>query len=280
MGRKIMIKKLFAVFALFVVGFLLTATEARADLSITPIRVVFEAHDHSAAVELLNLTDHRNTYRFGWIYLKALPDGKYEKVFSVKDDDPFGVPNMVIFSPRQVTIEPHGHQIVRLSLRRPANLPPGEYRAHLTMTRLAKMEPYKPDPTAKTVELALQANVGFSIPVIVRQGEDKDLKVSLSDPELEMQGSGTLLKVNINRVAGKFSSYGTIKVFWTPLKGDEKQIGLLSNLSLYPELKTRAVMIPLATKDNIASGMIRIIYEGKLESEGTLWAEKTFPVGK
>jgi fimbrial chaperone protein len=280
MGRKIMIKKLFAIFALFVTGFLLTATEARADLTITPIRVVFQAHDRSASVELLNLTDHRNTYRFGWIYLKATPDGKYEKVFSVKDDDPFGVPNMVIFSPRQVTIEPHGHQLIRLSLRRPANLPPGEYRAHLTMTRLAKTELSQPDPTAKSVEMALQANVGFSIPIIVRQGEDKDLKISLSDPELKAQGRGTLLKVNINRVAGKFSAYGTMKVFWKPLKGDEREMGMLSNLSLYPELKTRAVMIPLMTKENITSGTIRIIYEGKLESEGTLWAEKTFPVGK
>jgi hypothetical protein len=30
---------------------------------------------------------------------------------------------MVIFSPRQVTIEAHGQQTIRLSLRRPANLP-------------------------------------------------------------------------------------------------------------------------------------------------------------
>jgi P pilus assembly chaperone PapD len=135
-------------------GLLLIPMEtARADLTITPWRVVFGPRDRSAVVDLLNITDHTNTYRMGWMIMKATANGHYELVPATKesDKDPHSVENMIIFSPRQVTIEPHGEQTLRLSLRRPADLPPGEYRAHLSMTRLAKHETPKQDPNAKTV---------------------------------------------------------------------------------------------------------------------------------
>ena len=277
-----MARKIYAFLTLLLMGLLIPVQEAWADLTITPIRVVFGPRDRSASVELLNLTDNTNTYRFGWLLLKATPQGRYEQVpaSKVSDNDPYGVQNMIIFTPRQVTIEPHGHQIVRLSLRRPSDLPPGEYRAHLSMTRLANQETFLPhDPNAKSLDLALNANLGFSIPIIVRQGEDKDLKISLSNPRLEARGKYTALKVDINRVAGKFSSYGTVNVFWKPPKGDEKQIGTLANVALYPELKTRPMDIPLTTTDTIKGGKIRVVYIGKLEADGITWDEKTFPVG-
>jgi fimbrial chaperone protein len=275
-----MTKKSFTFFALFIMGLLLTTTDAQADLAITPWRVVFQTRDRSASVQLLNLTDHTNTYRMGWMIMKATAEGKYEMVMKVDNKDPHSVANMVFFSPRQVTIEPHGQQVIRLSLRRPADLPPGEYRAHMTMTRLTKQETPQQDSNAKGIELALNVNLGFSIPIIVRQGEDRDLKISLSNPELKIQGKQTVLKLDINRDAGKFSSYGTIHIFWQMPKGKEQEVGTLTNIALYPELKTRHIAVPLTAKENITTGKIRVVYEGKYESEGKTWAEKTFPVGR
>jgi fimbrial chaperone protein len=274
--------RLFTFLAFFVTCLSLVATEARADLTITPKRIVFQARDRSASVELINITDHANTYRISWSLMKATADGKYVLAPAIResDQDPHSVINMVIFSPRQVTIEPHGNQTIRLSLRRPADLPPGEYRAHLTLTRLAHEDPPSNDPHAKTISMSLKVNLSFSIPVIVRQGEDKNLKVSLSNPQLALQGGRAVLKVDLNRDAGVFSSYGNIHVFWKPASGSEKEIGTLNNVALYPELKTRNIIIPLLTKDNITSGAIRVAYTGALESEGTTWAEKSFLVGK
>jgi fimbrial chaperone protein len=278
-----MTKKIFTFLALFVMGFLLAAPEARADLTITPWRVVFGPRDRSATIQLLNTTDHENTYRMGWLILKAMPDGAYRMVPATDESkkDPHGVQNMVIFSPRQVTIEGHGEQVIRLSLRRPADLPPGEYRAHLSLTRMAKTETSVQDPNAKSMELALNVNLGFSVPVIVRQGQDKDLKISLSNPGLvPLKNGGSALTIDINRVAGKFSSYGTVDVFWKPPGKSEKKIGTLTNMALYPELKTRHVNVPLTTSDSINGGSIHVVYEGKDESEGTTWAEHTFLIGK
>ena len=275
----VMIKRLFIFFAIFVMGLFLAATEARADLTITPKRVVFQARDRSATVTLLNITDHENTYRFSWQIKKAMPDGKYEAMPFNKD--PHGVASMVIFSPRQVTIGPHGHQTIRLSLRRPSDLPTGEYRAHLMLTRLAHEEgPQKQDPNAKELSMEINVNLSFSIPVIVRQGEDKALKVSLSEPALRLAGKGAVLDVNINRDAGTFSTYGDVTVFWQPPKGKEVVIGSLTGVALYPEVKTRKIAVPISSKDNLSAGTVRIAYIGKSESAGITWAEKSFSIGK
>lgn len=272
-------KKIF--FALL--ALVLLPAQARADLTITPTRVVFQGRDRSAVVQLLNMTDRTNTYRMNWMLLKPTDKGGYDMVQATPEmeKDPHSVANMVIFSPRQVTIGPHGQQVIRLMLRRPADLPPGEYRAHMSMTRLAKNAADQPDPDAKTVGIEMNVNLGFSIPIIVRQGDDPALKVSLTSPALEQKGNRPVLKVDLHRDAGSFSTYGTVRVLWKKAgETSEREIGSLTNVTLYPELATRHVFIPLRTKEPINSGTIRLVYEGKLEAEGTTWAENSFPVGK
>jgi len=274
--------KLCAFLILLLVGALTPrqASSALGELTITPWRVAFQDRDRSSSIELLNESDSPHTYRMGWTLLKALPNGRYDQVFynKDKDKDPHSVANMVIVSPRQVMIEPHGEQIIRLSLRRPSDLPPGEYRAHLMFIKLADPTPPQ-DPKAKTVSMSLNVNVGFSIPVIVRQGEDKDLKVSIQSPKLRAAGNGSMLDLEIHRDAGKFSTYGSIYAYWKSPKGDESKVGELHNVALYPEVQTRKISMPLLRNANIVGGTLRVVYEGAQESEDTTWAEKTFPVG-
>lgn len=276
-----MTRKIISFIAALAAFLFFPAVTAKADLSITPVRVVFEARGRSAIIELINMTNRTNTYRMSWLMMKPTENGKYEMLPAGNEKDPHTVPNMIIFTPRQVTIEPKGHQVIRLSLRRPADLPPGEYRAHLTMTRLANDEKQREqDPAQKDMSMALNVNLGFSIPVIVRSGEDKDLRVSLTSPKLGLSPNKKtpVLDVDLKRDAGKFSSYGTLKVFWQPLKGAEQEVGTLDNVALYPELKHRPLSVPL--KENPTSGSIKVVYLGKYESEGKTWAEKTFPIGK
>lgn len=252
---------------------------ARADLTITPVRVVFEGRDRSATVELINLTNRTNTYRLRWMEMKMGPSGRYE-LMPADESNPNSVSKMVIFTPRQVTIQPKGHQTIRLSLRRPADLPVGEYRAHLAMVRLAKQGPDLPE-NRKDVATSMQVNLGFSIPVIVRSGEDKDLKISLVSPKLDMNNDTPprpQLSISVQRDAGKFSTYGTIRVLWRQSGKDEKEIGRMTNVALYPELDKRPLNIQL--NENPTSGSIRVIYEGKYESDGKTWAEKILPIGK
>jgi hypothetical protein len=265
------------VFLAFALLLLLPVSAARADLTITPIRVVFEGRTRSATVDLLNITGTTNSYRLSWMDMKMGSGGRFV-LMPIDENDKHSVGKMVIFTPRQVTIAPHGHQVVRLSLRKPADLPPGEYRSNLVMTRLAK---FGPDEDSKSIAPSLKVNLGFSIPVIVRSGEDKDLKVSLTAPSLHMSKNkkhpGPELGITIHRDAGHFSSYGTLKVYWQNEQGREQQIGEMSNVALYPETESRTMDIALS--QNPTSGMLKVVYEGKYESEGKTWAEKSFPIG-
>lgn len=260
--------------------FFLVPTMAHADVALTPVRVVFEGRDRSAIVQLINLTDRTNTYRIGWLALKMDDNGKYIQAPVTDNKDPYSVPSMVMFSPRQVVLAPHGQQTVRLSLRRPADLPPGEYRAHMSLIRIAHED--APDPDSKGVSIELKVNLGFSIPIIVRSGEDKDLKVTLASPKMEMVGppenQKPVLNIDIKRISGKFSTYGYLQVFWKDASGKEKEIAKMANVAVYPELESRHMVIPLTEAPT--NGSMRVVYMGKYESDGVKWAEQTFPIGK
>lgn len=275
------IKKPALIILLLIATVFIPYRAARADLAITPIRIVFEGRDRSANISLLNVTDKTHTYRMRWLEMKMDSEGRY--VMDVADEkNPYSVANMVIYTPRQVTIQPHAYQTVRLSLRRPADLPPGEYRAHLAFTRLAAAGPEQPDPDPpKGKSLSLNVNLSFSVPIIVRSGDDKDLKISLNSPQLAIGGTAEkpvpVLKLNLNRDSGKFSSYGSIKVFWQPNDGPEQQIGIQNNVALYPELQQRHLTVTLTA--NPTGGKLRVQYIGKYESEGKIWDEKIFPLG-
>lgn len=273
-------KKRGLVIALLLLTLLVPFGPASADLAITPIRVVFEGRDRSANISLLNVTNKTNTYRMRWLEMKMDENGRY--VMTAADEkNPYSVSNMIIFTPRQVTIQPKAYQTIRLSVRRPADLPPGEYRGHLSFTRLAANGPDPADKNPKGKSLALNVNLSFSIPVIIRSGEDKALKVSINNPKLTMAGTAEkptpALNLDLKRDSGKFSSYGSIKVFWQPPDGAEQQIGLQNNIALYPEVQQRHISVDLSA--NPTGGKIRVQYIGKYESEGKIWDEKIFPLG-
>src|SRR4051812_18377548 len=92
-GRKKMLRKIFTILIMLLIGLFVPMQEARADLTITPTRVVFLARGHSVNVTLINLTDHPNTYRLGWQIMKADDKGKYILVPVTQEmaKDPYSV---------------------------------------------------------------------------------------------------------------------------------------------------------------------------------------------
>ncbi len=280
-----MTKKSIAIFAglAFILTLFMPIAPASADLTVAPLRVAFKGRERSAVVSLINTAPYVNTYRLGWAMYKLNEKGQYMTV-PLDEKDPFGVNNMVLFSPKQVTINPGAHQLVRLSLRRPANLPPGEYRAHLTFTRLPpdKRRKNKDDDTpVKGQSVSINVNLSFSIPVLVQNGDD-NTRVVLAYPQFEMKMNNgkpePTLKLQIRRETGTYSAYGTILVYWQEEGKKERQIGILNNVAFYPELNKRDVHIMLS-EGNLSNGKIRVIYMGKFESKGKIWDEKIFPVG-
>ena len=257
-------------------------TEAKADLLVTPVRVAFEGRERQAVVTLINNSTKTNTYRMEWKAFRMGADGKYQDI-PEDDKSDFAerarkMAKMVRFSPRQVTIEPGGRQRVRLSLRRTEDLQDGEYRAHLSFSKLPEI----PEPTetvVKGAQFKLYVNLSFTIPVIYTHGEkntDVDISGIALDPPAEHNRNKLSLNITLDR-KGSNSSYGRLHAFWSPPGGSERKIGILNNVAVYTERDQRVMTMPLDV-DAVSGGQIRVVYDGDGEFKGQIWDEKVFPV--
>lgn len=271
-------RRLFSIAALAAVLLaMLPVSQASAHLMLAPKRVTFEGRDRSAIIVLLNTDNKPHTYRIGWKMLDIDEDGKGTDR-PLDDADAHSVHKMVVFSPRQVRIEPGGRQSIRLSLRRPADLPPGEYRGHLVFVSMPEdMKELKTD--MKGVSLGLQVTVGMSIPIFVRNGNYGTTDVAIENPVLQPADASGAQKLDfsIAHTPGTASSYGNIRVFLKQ-SGKEEQVGILNRITVYSEQKKRNASITLAYP--VTSGSeLRIVYEGADEYQGKILAEKRIAVG-
>ena len=106
---------------------LLLASPARSQILLSPTRVVFDGPARAIQVDVVNTSGKAAIYRLSVVNRRMTEDGDLVAIDSPLPGERF-VGDMVRFSPRQLTLEPGSSQVVRLSLRKPADLPPGEYR--------------------------------------------------------------------------------------------------------------------------------------------------------
>lgn len=259
-----------------------SAAPALAELLVIPIRASFGPRDRAQAITLINTSQKTNTYRLDWKYFHLSEGGSMTEVPEDQWPQTPKVGDMVKIAPRQVIIPPQGKQVIRLSLRRPANLPDGEYRAYLSITRLADTSTLGEQAQKNGTGVMLGVNLSLNIPVIVKQGggdaAGKIGNVSFAPPS-HMTGGKPALKVELLQQHTTFSPYGRINVFWQNPAGEEKQIGFVENAYIYPEIEKRLYTIPLNV-NAVEGGSLRIEYTGIKEYEGQMFDKKIVPVGR
>lgn len=150
-------------------------------VTITPRRVVFEGRSRTAEVTLFNRGQSSAVYRLSFVQARMTENGELETIAEPGPDDQPADP-YVRYAPRQVVLEPGTPQTVRLFLRKPSDLAPGEYRSHLLFRSI-------PEAAGTDIEEAITIRdagavvprlvpiPALVIPVIFRHGE---LEVSLS----------------------------------------------------------------------------------------------------
>ncbi len=258
------------------------STTARAqsigDLGVSPTRVVLVGRTRTAEVLLLNRGTQTATYRISVINMRMTETGKFETIEQTESDQMFA-DKLIRYAPRQVTLDPGAAQTVRVMVRKPRDLQPGEYRSHLYFRAVP------PPGAGRSVELAdsgqgiqikLTVIPGVTIPVIIRHGAvsaqatlSEINVIDLDTPE------GPKLSLRINR-QGTRSLYGDLTVAFFAADGNKEQIVARANkLAVYTPNPSRLLALPLRLPDgaSMSNGRLQVIYRARPEEGGAVIAE-------
>lgn len=223
------------------------------DMLVAPTRVVFEGARRSAALSIVNKGPAPATYRIVWVQKRMSETGDLDDVVACGQGCP-PASDIVRFSPREVRLPPGGSQTVRLVLRKPVDLPAGEYRSHLKIFTVPPASSVgssvETDPDAKGgIRISLTPIYGISVPVIVRQGK---LTAQARLEELKIvPGSGVrgskaekLLEFKIIRT-GDRSIYGDFSVKVATGAFSWRTVAQAKGVAVYTPNLYRLVRLPL-----------------------------------
>ena len=258
-----------------------TPQQGIGDLLIAPTRVVLDTSKRTAEINLLNIGDKPATYRISLIHERMSPNGKLEEIVTPAPGEQFA-DDLVRFTPRQVILEPHVAQLVRIQLRLPAELEAGEYRSHLLFR--AVPAPGAPSESASTdqpkgIAIKITPIYGISIPLIVRSG---DTSVTTGIDSLQMgtaDDGAPAITGNLSRT-GNASAYGEIMVEYAPNGTVFQTVGRVSGLALYTPNKSRTFAIRLSPPSGlkIQGGKLKVIYRQLATDGGRVLCDSTIDV--
>lgn len=248
-----------------VVGYAVPASAS--DIMLTPTRVVFEGRDRSHVVHVANTGTRPSTFRISFFNQRMTREGQFESITA--PTSPTGeqfAEDMIRYSPRIVTIPPGGSQVVRLQLRKPADIQSGEYRSHLLFQAVDAQAGSSIETLDASGETRLTARLipiyGISIPVIVRHGQTS-MRVAMDNVELlSPEGRQRELSLLLSR-EGNQSAFGDLEVTFRP-RGAMEDLSLARRrgVSIYTPNTERLIRIPLNTPQGVelSDGRLRVVY--------------------
>lgn len=248
---------------------------AAMQLVVTPTRIEFDARNRSAKVTIMNAGDSAGTVRITLVNKRMSEAGKLQEVSEAGAGELFA-DKLVRFSPRQVKLGPGQSQVVRLALRKPANLAAGEYRSHMLFAEEPAATPLLAKPEqSEGITIRLKALVGISIPVIVRHNT-LDAKVSFQSAQL-VQATSAEQKPRIDMVLtreGDESVYGEFVAEYLSGDGKGRVIGQITGVAIYTPNKRRTLSMPLEFLGDtrIKGGVIQVLYRQPVDKGGKLMA--------
>ncbi len=255
--------------------FILIPSYAHANLTITPTRVIFEDGDRFSEVTLVNSSQETHTYEIKWQFFTMVEGAAAAYEPAEASITAFDLSQHMVYTPRRMTLAPGAVQKIRLALRRPAEVPPGEYRAHLTFSAVPDEEPEEGGGN-EAMSVGVKVNVGFSIPVIFQAGE-ADVQANIDSMSLERNPNSGLLEavIKVSRSGGSYGILGFLYVY--NAKGDV--LGEVSNANIFPEVNSRTFRVPLINED-LSGGAITVSIKHVEKEHQYTYTERSFPVNQ
>lgn len=260
--------KAFGLFTAAVLGAAASPALAAGDLLVAPTRVILDG-SRGTEVVLNNIGTAPATYRISLEIKRMTAEGGLDEIAEENATAAERAAlDMIAFSPRRVTLPPNQPQVVRVGVRLPEGVPPGEYRAHMLFRAVPEaagaVTSAAVKPAGAGVSIALTPIYGITIPVIVRVG-DLDAAASIGDAWIDETHDGPAFNFDLART-GNRSVYGDIEV---TRPGVAEPLLVARGVAVYPEIGARKVSLhvpgELAAK---LKGPVRIRYTEDREIGG------------
>ena len=243
---------------------------AQGDLLVAPTRIVMDGR-RGTEVILSNIGSEEAVYR---INLELRRMGEDGQLYDVTEEEANQLEEaaleMVRFAPRRVTLPPGQPQAVRLASRPPAELPDGEYRAHMSFRAIPRPQAAEDLQQSGGVAVQLIPIYAVTIPIIIRKG-NITAQATLSNPGLLENPDGSRTFQVVMERSGKASTFGQLRVFRA---GTNDVLLTVPGVAIYPEIDRRLVSAPLSPEEAAALGgqRVRIEYTEMPAQGGTLIA--------
>jgi len=123
-------------------------------LWVAPVKLEFEGRTRSGTLKIMNRDPVNVSYRISFAPLIAKDKGKDAK-------------DWVRYSPRRIKLGPGEHQAIRVVVRKPMDLEPGEYTARLLIQAIPPARK-KGEESSNQIKINLDIVYGISIPLIIK----------------------------------------------------------------------------------------------------------------
>jgi hypothetical protein len=238
-----------------------------ANLNISPKRVVFPGLGRTSSVYIFNQGTTAGTFDISLIDRVMLPNGQIAPLAEIESNPALkpvadrlkSAREMILTTPRRARLVQGKGQTIRIRAGGTADVPPGEYRTHLTVTAVPPADTgitAEEAASAGAGELRFRVNsvLGVSIPLIVRVGP-VDVRAGLENARLRFDdiapGPGAparrtpVVSLDLVRL-GPNSLFGNVEIRGAAERAPKDPLGFVRGIGVYPEIDRRTVQIQLS----------------------------------
>jgi hypothetical protein len=248
------------------------------NLNITPKRLTLARGQRTAIAHIFNRGDTTATFDITLVDRVMTESGEIVPAgeAAAASAGLHSAREMIVVSPRRVTLAPGKGQTIRLRVIAPAHASVPEYRTHLTVTTL-------PPPTAgltaedaaarRAGQLSVRVNsvFGVSIPVIVRPGA-VTAAGEIRNVRVGPNAAAPALHFDLART-GTGSLFGNVEI----RSRTRGRLGNAIGLGVYTEIGKRSVRIPLQ-RSPLSGEELEIAFTDDDTAPGRLLAKTTYRV--
>lgn len=243
-------------------------------LGITPTLISFSDGERFKDVTLINTSEETKTYEMSWKFFEMQETGTSYKEIEESLTE-FDVSEFVFYTPRRITIPAKGSQKIRMAFRRPSEVPPGDYHAHLLFSPADNPEIDEGTTQSQSAAAGVSVRVGYSIPVVIRAGAFEE-KGSIGQIAMRRTGTNKLtVDVPVIRNEGNHALIAKLEAYHIN-GGEEELVGEVVNAHVFTEVDQR--IVPVTLKDEIQGGSLKIVLKSVESGNDTIFDEETFPL--